>query len=180
MGKFLEELKGVFQDLDKNLSGCLQYEDKQLQYFKRFFKILSEESRRMLLGISQLGETNRKVQVDNSSSISKIKHKVDMNLRKTKELLAGIDIKSGPVQHKCQIVKNELDKHYQILEDQILLINQFEALYLRHTNRIKKILLVSFISFMHFQKRCLNFGRINDKNLSDRDYDIGEEMFIAE
>lgn len=48
-------------------------------------------------------------------------------------------------------------------------------------NRIKKILLVSLISFLHFQKMCLNFGRINDKSLSDGgEYDIGEEMFIAE
>lgn len=53
-------------------------------------------------------------------------------------------------------------------------------MYITHTNRIKKIFIISLLNFLNFQKKFVNFGQINEKNLSDGEYDMTEEDFMLE
>jgi predicted nuclease with TOPRIM domain len=70
-------------------------------------------------------------------------------------VLSKLGLEEGPIREKYKLMKTDLTQIYKEMEEIISSVKYFEQVYQKHHNRIKKILVVSFIQFINYQKKMI-------------------------
>lgn len=89
---------------------------------------------------------------------------MDNTMQRWEQILGDLDLNRGPIQQRYRLLKTQLEMYNKSLEHNISQIQHFESLYTLHSNRIKKIIVVSLMVFLSSQKKYLNFGKLEDKH----------------
>lgn len=178
--EFLTSMKQILAIIIDNLRDCQQNQEKSMKYFTKFFIYLKEKSEEIINEVTKLTEVNEKLKSWNEPKLLLMQNNIKKYVESSQKILATININEGPILHKYKLIKSQLETNYKQLEEQIAKIQEFESIYITHSNRIKKILIISVLNYLNFQKQFLNFGQINQKNLSEGEYDMNEENLAME